>query len=175
MFLNELNMFVESSRLIIRQLKEDDADFIIAVLNTEAFLVNVGDRQVKTREQALERMNGFYGEGYPTHGLFVVERKSDGIAIGTVSYLTRDELDYDDIGYAFLPEYWGQGYAIEATGAVLEHKITEGTKTVLGIVSKNNAPSIRLLEKLDFKITGEVVMDGDEESIYRMEFHANTN
>lgn len=166
-------MNIKTERLTIRPLNDQDVDFIIAVLNTEAFLVNVGDRQVKNHEQALERINGFYSQGYPTHGLFVVELTEDKIPVGTVSYLKRDELDEDDIGYAFLPEFWGQGYAVEATKAVLDHKIELGVKTVWGIVSKSNEPSINLLKKLNFTITGEVLMDGDIEPIYKMEFHHN--
>ena len=166
-------MDLTSERLWVRDLTLDDANFIVELLNTDAFKVNIGDRQVRTIEQAQDKIQNFYTVGYPKYGLFVVGLKQTNEVIGTVSYLKRDYLDYDDIGYAFLPQYWGKGYALEATKAVMELRLAEGVECILGVVNSDNQPSIRLLEKLGFNTVGMVVMEGEEEPILKMEYKKN--
>lgn len=151
-------MYLETKRLIIRELTLEDAPFVLTLLNSEAFIVNIGDRGIYTLEQAQQKINSFYTEGYPSYGLFVVELEKDKTPIGTVSYLKRPFLDHDDIGYAFLPQFWHKGYALEATKAVLEFKINQGTKVILGVVDRVNTPSVNLLTKLNFIDVGDVVM-----------------
>ena len=163
-------MYLETSRLIVRELQNDDAQFIYELLNSEAFIKNIGDRGVHTLEQAQQKIESFYQGLYPDYGLFIVVDKTNTQAMGTVSYLKRDYLEFDDIGYAFLSEFWGKGYALEATQALLNHKLNSGVKQVLGIVDKDNPPSIRLLEKLNFKIEGELVIEGDTKPILKMAY-----
>lgn len=166
-------MKLNSERLTIRELTNNDASFIVELLNTEAFKKNIGDRKVRTLADAIDKIENFYSTEYPSHGLFAVTLISTGQTIGTVSYLKRDYLEHDDIGYAFLPEFWHKGFASEATSAVLEHKISTGIKHILGVVNSDNSASIKLLEKLGFQTTGMVVMDGEEEPILKMEYHVD--
>tara|TARA_Y100000034_G_scaffold123356_1_gene169987 strand:+ start:52 stop:561 length:510 start_codon:yes stop_codon:yes gene_type:complete len=163
-------MQLATERLTVRELTLDDADFILRLLNTEAFKVNIGDRQVRTIADAEDKISNFYTTGYPEHGLFAVDLKETNETIGTVSYLTRDYLEHDDIGYAFLPEFWGKGYATEATKSVLDYKIENGEKCIWGVVNSDNHVSIKLLEKLGFQTTGMVVMEGEEEPILKLEY-----
>jgi RimJ/RimL family protein N-acetyltransferase len=72
---------------------------------------------------------------------------SEGTLIGMCGLLKREHLDAPDLGYAFLPEAWGRGYAFEAARAVMEEAKRD---RVLALVSPGNAASIRLLEKLGF-------------------------
>ena len=168
-------MDLSSERLQIRKLTSADASFILELLNTKAFKQNIGDRNVRTIADAEDKINNFYSTGYPTHGLFAVTLKATGKTIGTVSYLKRDFLECDDIGYAFLPEYWGCGYAIEATASVLNFKVSQGAIRILGVVNSDNLASIKLLEKLGFQTTGMVLMEGEEEPILKMEYNTGNN
>lgn len=163
-------MDVTSERLLVRELTLEDASFVVELLNTDAFKVNIGDRQVRTIAQAEDKIQNFYTTGYPKYGLFVVCLKNSNEVIGTVSYLKRDYLEYDDIGYAFLPQFWGKGYALEATKAVMDLRLSEGVECIWGVVNSDNQPSIRLLEKLGFNTIGMVVMEGEEEPILKMEY-----
>ena len=165
-------MELNSERLTIRLLRSTDAAFIVELLNTEGFIQNIGDRQVRTLTQAEDKIANAYSAEYPSHGLFAVELKASGQVIGTVSYLKRDHLEYDDIGYAFLPEFWGKGYATEATKLMLDHKLALGIKQIWGVVNSDNKASIKLLERLGFHTTGMVLMEGEDEPILKMEFHA---
>ena len=83
------------------------------------------------------------------HGLCCVERRSDGQALGMCGLIKRDTLEQVDIGYAFLPQYRGQGYAIEAAQAALaDGKSRLGIGQVVAIVTPGNERSIGLLAKL---------------------------
>lgn len=167
-------MNLSTSRLHIRELTTADAEFILRLVNTDAFKANIGDRQIHDLDAAKQKITEFYCQGYPQFGLFAVCLNSTNQAIGTVSYLKRDYLACDDIGYAFLPEYWHQGYAFEATSALLEFKLEQGVAGVWAVVNCDNQASIRLLEKLGFATTGLVVMEGEQEPILKFEYQTKT-
>jgi len=160
-------MKIETERLVIREITNQDAAKLVELLNSEGFLENIGDRGVRTEEQAIELIETRYGSGYPDYGLFTVELKENKTWLGTVSYLKRDNLEYDDIGYAFLPQHCGRGYAIESTAALVEWAKNNGAKALYGMVDHHNKPSQRLLEKLDFKKAGTVVMEGETDPILK--------
>ncbi|MGH8721280.1 MAG: GNAT family N-acetyltransferase [Burkholderiales bacterium] len=77
--------------------------------------------------------------------------------------LKRDALPDPDIGFSFLPEHWSQGYALESARAVMRHaREVLGLGRIVAITTKDNEPSIRLLEKLGFRFERMIPM-GDEE------------
>lgn len=163
-------MYLQSQRLSIRDMQASDAEFMLALLNTKGFIQNIGDRQVRSIEQALDKIKTTYTLDYPTHGLFTVVEQTSNTPIGTVSYLKRSHLLYDDIGYAFLPEHQGKGYAFEATRCLLEHVIAQGVNTVLAVVNPDNLSSIKLLEKLNFKLIGQTTMEGDTKVVAKYQY-----
>ena len=131
-------------------------------------------RESFTKKHAEDKIKNQYTDNYPEYGLFAVELTDSAKLIGTVSYLKRDYLEQDDIGYAFLPEFWGKGYALESARTVVDYKLKQGVQHIWGVVNADNLASIKLLEKLNFKTTGLVVMEGDEEPILKMELMPNT-
>lgn len=171
-------MHLETDRLIIRELTLDDASFVLELLNSEGFIVKIGDRRIYTLDKAQDKIRSFYTGGYPEYGLFVAELKEENRPIGTISYLKRDFLEHDDIGYAFLSQYWHKGYAFESSKAVLDYKIKSGVKEILGVVDRSNEPSVKLLEKLNFEEVGEVFMvdektaQSEDTPIMKMMFRA---
>lgn len=147
---------IDTPRLQIRRLSEDDAPFMLELLNEPSFIQFIGDRGVRTIDEArtyiaLGPMASYARHGF---GLYLVEMKEPQTPIGICGILKRDELPGPDIGFAFRPAYWSQGYAWEAASAVKEHaRFMLGLPQLLAIVSPSNASSIRLLEKLGFTFT----------------------
>jgi [ribosomal protein S5]-alanine N-acetyltransferase len=142
---------LETSRLILRRIEFDDAPFLVALLNQPSFLANIGDRGVRSHEDAHRYLREGPMAMYERHGfgLWHTARKSDGAGIGLCGLLKRDILPDPDIGYAFLPEYWGQGYAFEAADAVVRHGARKfGLERLVAVVSPGNTGSIRVLEKI---------------------------
>jgi RimJ/RimL family protein N-acetyltransferase len=102
---------------------------------------------------------------YQAHGfgLWHATRRSDGQAVGMCGLLKRDHLPDVDVGYAFLPEHWGVGYAYEAASATLRHGARRfGLRRVIGVVSEGNSASIRVLEKLGMRFERMYPMRADE-------------
>ncbi len=116
-------MIVETPRLKIRKLAIDDAEFILGLVNEPSFLANIGDKGVRTLDDAQEFiLDGPWRRNQkPGYGQFMVELKPDGVPIGVCGLLYRERLDLTDIGCAFLPAYWRQGIAFEAATAVMEY------------------------------------------------------
>ena len=136
----------------MRGLTLEDAPFIVTLLNDPAFIRNIGDRGVRTEDDAHEYLQAGPQASYARHGfgLCAVDL-AGGPTIGICGLLQRDELPGPDIGFAFLPQYWSHGYAYEsATAVVVDARARLGLETLLAIVSPGNAPSIRLLERLGF-------------------------
>ena len=78
----------------------------------------------------------------------------------------RDTLEDADVGFAFLPQYWSQGYAYESTCAVMEFARSElGLKRILGITANDNISSIRLLEKIGLRFEKMIRLTEDEPEI----------
>jgi len=145
---------LETDRLTLRRFEFADAPFVLGLLNEPSFIQNIGDKGVRTIEDAQRYLREGPMAMYERHGfgLWQVARKSDGVAVGMCGLLQRDNLPDPDIGYAYLPGFWGQGYAIEAAQATLRHAAGKfGLRRVVAVVSPGNTGSIHVLEKLGMK------------------------
>jgi RimJ/RimL family protein N-acetyltransferase len=144
-----------SARLLLRTIEPADAPFYLALLNDPGWLLHIGDRNVRTLSEAHAAILGGPHAMQARFGfsLYVVARALDALPLGLCGLIKRDTLPEVDLGYAFLAEHCGQGYAYEAASAVLEHARADvGLSRVLGITSPHNAISNRLLQKLGFRL-----------------------
>lgn len=159
---------IETERLALRLLTPEDAPFILVLLNDPDWLRYIGDRGVRTLEQAgayiaqgplaLQARYGF--------SLYLVELRDGRAPIGLCGLLKRDFLEDVDIGFAFLPAYRGAGYAFEAASAVLRFAAgTLGIGRVAAIVAVDNARSARLLERLGLRFERMLAYPGEAEPV----------
>jgi RimJ/RimL family protein N-acetyltransferase len=149
----------ETPRLTLRHLAEPDAPFILRLLNEPSFLRFIGDKGVRTLEDAAAYIRTGPVASYQTHGfgLYLVTLRETGASIGICGLVTRDWLEHPDIGFSLLPAYWSRGYAREAASAVLDQaRDLLGVKRVLAITSLDNHDSIQLLKKLGFTYSATV-------------------
>lgn len=160
-----INVIAETPRLVIRALAADDAEFVLRLTNEPSFLANIGDKGVRNLNDARRflRDSPWTNQTKPGYGQFVVEVKDEGRPAGICGLLYRDRLDVTDIGFAFLPEFWGRGLALEAANAVMEYGRSElGVGAVVGLTNESNLPSIRLLEKLGMRFLKMVKMSDED-------------
>lgn len=156
---------VETERLLLREITADDAGFVLRLVNEPAFLRYIGDRGVRTLDDARRYIAegpvaGYARDGY---GLMRVVRKADGASVGMCGVLRRESLPEPDIGFSFFPEYWSQGYALESARAVMSHaRGTLGLGRILAITTRDNEPSMRLLGKLGFRFDRLIAFDAEE-------------
>ncbi|MDN4165072.1 GNAT family N-acetyltransferase [Cytophagales bacterium LB-30] len=159
----------ETERLYVRRLIPQDAPFIIQLLNSPGWLRFIGDRQVKDETQALAYLQNGPFKSYQErgYGLLLVLRSSDNQPIGMCGLLKRPALSMPDIGFAFLPEYMGLGYAHEAAEATLAHAHKEWkVPQVAAITLPENEHSVRLLKKLGLQYQSEFSFPDSQEVLH---------
>lgn len=159
-----------TARLVIRPFQLEDAPFILRLLNEPSFIEHIADKGVRTLEQASAYLEGGPLASYAAHGhgLWLVAHGQTDTAMGMCGLIKRDTLPEVDLGYAFLPEFWGLGYALEAAEACVATAAGLGLKGLLAIVSPGNSASIRLLEKAGFQPTGrQELTPGDPVEVFR--------
>lgn len=147
-------MLFESKNLTLSKLEQGDAPFVLRLVNEPSWLRYIGDRGVRDIDDAKKYIVDGPQASYQTHGfgLYVVRLKTTGIAIGMCGLLQREYLDAPDIGFALLPEFSGQGYALEAAMATMEYgKNTLNISQIVAITDHDNHRSIKLLQKLGLR------------------------
>jgi RimJ/RimL family protein N-acetyltransferase len=161
-------MILETDRLTLRELIEEDAGFILELVNTEDWIKNIGDRNISSLEQAKEYIVNGPLKSYAEHGfgLSLVALKPELIPIGICGILKRDSLEHPDIGFALLPEFYRRGFGFEIAAATLKHaKEVWGIPKVSSITIPVNQASIRLLKKLNLKFERTIQLHGDSEEL----------
>jgi [ribosomal protein S5]-alanine N-acetyltransferase len=171
-------MELTTARLTLREFVDADAPFIITLLNQPSFLRFIGDKKVRTADDARNYITTGPVDSYKRNGfgLYLVQLKSTSKAIGMCGLLKRDTLDAVDLGFAFLPEYWGKGYAFEAASAVLkEARDTFKLTRLLAITSLDNDASIKLLARLGFQFERvmKLASDSDEVKLFSLTFETS--
>ena len=148
-------MIVETERLILDELSLNDAEFIFELMNSPGWLEHIGDRGIKTLEDARTYLTSRLISSYRINGfgLYRVLEKEKKLPVGLCGLVNRASLPYPDIGFAFLPSSIGKGYGLESAKAVLRFsKETLGLEKVVAITSPNNKRSQKLLEKIGLKL-----------------------
>lgn len=166
---------LETDRLVLRRLTLNDAPFMVQLLNDPSFLRYIGDRRVRTEQDArqylLKGPIASYGQfGF---GLYLTFLKETGEPIGICGLLKREALPDVDIGFAWLPAFVRQGFGAEAAKATLEYgRDVLKLKRVVAITSPDNLASIRLLQKLGLKSEGLTRLGDDprEVNLFAVDF-----
>jgi RimJ/RimL family protein N-acetyltransferase len=157
---NEIN----TTRLRLHLLDLKDHDFIIALLNTAGWIQFIGQRNIRSKEDAVIYINKIMSN--PNIFYWVVHTKEADRPVGLVSLIKRDYLDHTDIGFAFLPEYQGLGYAYEAANEVLQVATKLGYHPMLATTIPQNIQSIKLLNKLGLHFEKEISIENEVLHVY---------
>jgi RimJ/RimL family protein N-acetyltransferase len=163
-----MKTIVETERLRLREFTLDDSAFIIALLNSAGWIEFIGDRHVKTTTAAITYLENGPLKIYKNHGfgLWMVEHKHNKKPMGMCGILKRDTLDFPDLGFCFLPEYFGKGYAYEsATAAMLVARESFHIETICAITLANNTASIKLLERLGLQFISPISFPDNDETL----------
>lgn len=160
-------ILLTSPRLLIQPLTVNDSAFIFELVNTDGWKQFIGTGKVNSVEDAkayVERINANANTVY-----WIVRLNESETPIGLVTLIKRYYLEHADIGFAFLPEYSGKGYAYEASNVVLKYITENGFTQIEAITVPQNVSSVRLLEKLGF--TFEKETEVKEEKLHVYTFH----
>jgi len=159
---------LETERLRLRKMTLDDAGLMLAVWNDPAFVRHVGDRGIRTTEDARDAMQKGALHLYEEYGYgpYRIGLKEDDTPIGICGLFRRDGLDEPDIGYSTLPDYCGKGYAFEAAAAVVDYAFAElSLERLIAIISPGNEASLSLIRKLGFEFENMHNMPDDDDAV----------
>jgi len=161
----------QTERLLLRWLDPGDSAFILELVNDPSWMRYIGDKGVKTIQDAKRYIENGPVEMYQRlgFGLYAVELKNNGAPIGICGLIKRDTLPDVDLGFAFLPRFWGNGYAFESASAVMSYgREALGLSRIVAILSQDNHRSAKLLEKLGFRFDSTVSLQpgGDQLMLY---------
>jgi ribosomal-protein-alanine N-acetyltransferase len=155
----------KTERLMLRTLTAADTAFIFELVNTAGWIKFIGDRNIHTNENAEQYIQKIISN--PDVSYRVVTLQDEQTAVGIVTLIKRNYLQHHDIGFAFLPGYSKQGYAFEASAAVLADLFKSGQhQTILATTLKENISSIQLLHKLGFSFSKEITNENDTLQLY---------
>lgn len=154
----------ETERLLIRRFALSDASFILKLLNQKSFIDNIRDSKVRSLSDAEMYLEKSCFASYEKNGFGLsCVCLQDGTPIGMNGLIKRDTIPDIDIGFAFLDQFMGRGYAFESSEAVLREGFEKlNLKRIAAITSPKNQSSINLLEKLGFTFEKTIeITEGD--------------
>jgi ribosomal-protein-alanine N-acetyltransferase len=162
-----MKIIAETERLIVSEFTLEDAAFIRQLVNTPTWLENIGERNVKTDKDAKKYIEKGPMKSYLEHGfgLYKVGLKENNFPIGMCGLIKRETLKDVDIGFAFLPEYEGKGYAFESAVAVLNHARHLKLERIVAITLPSNTKSANLLKKLNMRFESAIHFQGEEKEL----------
>jgi RimJ/RimL family protein N-acetyltransferase len=155
---------LETNKLLIREFATGDAAFVMQLLNTPSWLQFIGDRHITTLTDAENYIIQRFQKGYEEYGYgaWLVVLKQTNEPVGLCGLFQRDYLEQPDVGFAFLPEYEGKGYAYEATVATIDYAVQYlKVPYLLAITQDDNNRSVHLLERAGFRYK-ETLLPPDE-------------
>lgn len=144
---------LETKRCIISALQTEDAPFIFCLMNSPGWLQFIGDRGIRTLDDAINYIHNRPMKSYRDNGfgLCLVQEKETGEKMGLCGFLKRETFNDIDLGFAFLPEFTGKGFALETATEMLNFARNElKLFKVLAITNNKNSKSIQLLQKMGF-------------------------
>jgi RimJ/RimL family protein N-acetyltransferase len=156
---------LRSARLRLRPFTLDDAAFIVELVNDPDWLRFIGDKGVRSPDDARRYLDEGPMTSYRRHGFGLLAVESDGRPVGMCGLLKRDTLPDPDLGFAFLPRARGRGFASEAARAVLDAAREAGHRRLLAIVTPGNERSIAVLEKAGFAFERETALGSDAAAV----------
>jgi RimJ/RimL family protein N-acetyltransferase len=156
---------ISTNRLLLNLLTKEDHEFILQLLNSQGWIEFIGDRNVHSKEEAVAYIDKILA----SKNLFywVVRLQGENVPVGIISFIKRPYLDHFDIGFAFLPEHSGCGYAYEAAQKIIS--IMSGKLNyhpILATTLPCNTKSIKLLNKLGLQFEKELKLENDVIHIY---------
>lgn len=167
-----MNNTFQTERLTLKPITVEDADFLYQLMNLKTWLENIGDRNIGTPELALEYIQNFHLPMWANNkcGSYIIINKQTGEKMGISGLFKRDGLDHADLGFAYLSQYHGKGYAYEAGLKIMEIATNNGFARIVAITSDDNKSSRNLIEKLLGKFIKNVSLPNDDEELLLYHF-----
>lgn len=145
-----MKILIETERLLLREITLDDKEEMFQLHSNSNVQKYTGDllvESIEEMEQAIQtRIQNYKKYGYGRWATFL---KNGMQFVGWAGLAYLPEFDEIDLGYRFLPKYWGMGFATEASHAILTYGFDKlELRRIIAIAVKENKASIRVMEKV---------------------------
>lgn len=150
------NTVLETERLLLRPFKMGDEEGVLEFCSNPLAQQHTGDIVRETLEEAIGLIKNVWLKDYANYGYgrFAVIHKADNKIIGFNGLKYLSDCGLTDLGYRFLPEYWGKGIATESSKAILKYGFNAlNLKEIYGFVYPENPASAKVMQKLNFTKT----------------------
>lgn len=157
---------MQTENLYLRHFTLDDAEAFLPLVSMPEIIRYTGEQVQASLDDVRHIISTRPLADYATHGYgrMACIEKSSGRLVGFCGLKFLEELNEVDIGYRFLPDCWGKGYATESARVLMQHGASEhGIRRVVGLVHPDNVGSVRVLEKLGLVFERALPPDGDAE------------
>jgi ribosomal-protein-alanine N-acetyltransferase len=152
-----MKIFIETERLIIREITPKDIEGMFELESDPEVLKYLGNKPLKTLEEVTARI-AFIRQQYIDHGIgrWAMIEKHTGNFVGWTGFKfvteTRNgHTNYHDLGYRMIQRYWGKGYATEAAKACMGYGIDQlKLNPIYASTEFDNKASINVLIKNSF-------------------------
>ncbi len=166
---------LETERLALRLLNDDDAPMIMSLLNEPSFIQNIGDKKVRDIEGALNYIHSgpLAMQNQFGFSLYCCQLKTTGETIGISGLIKRPEIEFPEVGFAFFQQYCGQGFGFESASVVMKYAHEKlNFQKLHAICNSDNVASIALLKKLAFRYLNDIVLPNNDNTIKLFEHNA---
>lgn len=158
-----MDTVIDTGRLLLRRFVEDDLDAFFVLTSHPEIIRYAQAQPMPSREAALEYMHAAPFQDYATHGYgrFACVWKQSGAVIGFSGIKYVPEIGETELGYRFLPEYWGRGLATEAGQASIDFARDQvGLRRLVAMVHPDNVASARVVSRLGFAVEKQLPYSG---------------
>ena len=151
---------IETARLLLRRFTLDDASAYHPLVSLPEVLRYTGEAPQQSLDDVREVLRTRPLRDYAVHGFgrMACIEKETGRLVGFSGLKYLEDLGEVDIGYRFLPETWGKGYATESCLAVLAHTDRAKLQKVIGLVEPENQASVRVLTKVGLRFERKITL-----------------
>lgn len=159
---------LETKRLRLRAFRNEDLDAYAAMCADPDVMRYLGTGATLSRSEAWRSMASFLGHwALRGYGMWALEEKATGALVGRAGFLNPEGWPGFELGWALGREHWGRGLAIEAARRALDFAFTDlDQPRVISLIRPENAPSIRVAERLGEVRAGEIELMGGACYVY---------
>ena len=164
-----MSIIIETERTYLRKFTENDYQAVFDFSSNKEVQKYTGDTLLKTVDQAKDIIKKVWSADYKKYGYgrWAVVHKKDNKVIGFAGLKYLPEFDKTDIGFRFLPNYWGQGIATEVSIPIIKYGFEKlGLQEIIGIADADNIGSVKTLKRIGLKFYKQDVYDEFDSTKY---------
>ena len=157
------NVIIQTHRLVLREFIPEDATHMFLLNSDEEVIRFTGDKSFNNVDEARTMIENYHQYEKYGHGRWTVSLDSSQEYLGWCGLSYNESSNETDLGFRFLRQHWGKGFATESALACIQYAFNDlGLIKVIGRAMKENPASIRVLQKAGMRFENEFEAHGEK-------------